>query len=96
MTCSVCVETIISSVHGVVHEAGVPRTPSISTRHIRQEPNAFSESVAHSLGTSMPASAAARSTEVPEGTTTWRPSIITRASVWLVTAGVPKSGSGAQ
>ena len=26
---------------GVVHEAGVPPRPSISTRHRRQEPNAF-------------------------------------------------------
>ncbi len=83
------------SAHGVVQEAGVPRAPSTSTRHIRQEPKAFRESVAHSLGTSIPASAAARRTEVPTGTVTSRPSIMTVAVVSATTAGVPRSGSGA-
>ena len=36
----------------VVHEAGNPLRPSISTRHTRQEPNALSVSVAHSFGMS--------------------------------------------
>src|SRR5258707_1279516 len=42
--------------------------PSICTRHRRQEPKASSWSVAHSFGIFMSASAAARMTEVPEGT----------------------------
>ena len=62
------------SATGVVHEAGVPRRPSISTRHSRHDPNASSRSVAHSLGMSTPASAAARMTEVPSGTETGSPS----------------------
>ena len=60
---------------GVVHDAGVPRRPSISTRHRRHEPNGSSESVAHSLGTWMPASIAARITDVPAGALTSMPSI---------------------
>ena len=55
---------------GVVHEAGVPLRPSISTRHSRHDPNASRLSVAHSFGMSTPASAAARMTEVPSGTVT--------------------------
>ena len=58
------------SAHGVVHEAGTPLAPSTSTRHIRHEPNALSESVAHSLGMVTPASVAARRTDVPAGTST--------------------------
>ena len=41
------------SVHGVVHDAGVPFTPSISTRQSRHDPNAVRESVAHSFGTDL-------------------------------------------
>ena len=57
-------------------------------------------SVAHSLGMSMPASAAARRTDVPSGTVTARPSIVTGTSgppavpCWLGPAGaggVPRS-----
>ena len=55
---------------GVVQEAGVPRRPSISTRHRRQEPNGSRLSVAQSFGILMPISAAARMTEVPAGTVT--------------------------
>ena len=73
----VWVRTTMPSATGVVHEAGVPRRPSISTRHSRQEPNASSLSVAHSLGMSMPASAAARMTDVPSGTVTVSPSTST-------------------
>ena len=76
-TVSVWVLTTMPSAHGVVHEAGTPLAPSTSTRHIRQEPNALSESVAHSLGIATPASVAARSTDVPAGTSTSRPSIVT-------------------
>jgi hypothetical protein len=50
--------------------------PSISTRHNRHEPQASSESVAHSFGTMTPASVAARITEVPAATVTSRPSIV--------------------
>jgi hypothetical protein len=79
----------------VVHDAGVPRPPSTSTRHSRHEPKDFSESVAHNLGMSIPASFAARITEVPAGTVTSRPSIVTVASApsGASTGGVPKSGS---
>ncbi len=66
-TCSVRVLTTIPSVQGVVHDAGVPLPPSTSTRQSRHDPNALSESVAQSLGISMPTSAAARITEVPAG-----------------------------
>ena len=34
-----CVRTFMPGSQGVVQEAGVPRRPSISTRHRRQEPN---------------------------------------------------------
>ena len=81
--------TTIPSVHGVVHEAGVPRPPSTSTRHSRHEPNALRESVAHSLGMSIPASLAARITDVPAGTVTSRPSMVTLAVVALSTGEVP-------
>ena len=63
--------------------------PSISTRHSRQEPNGSRESVAHSLGMSMPASAAARMTDVPAGTVTAMPSISTLQSASPGRAGVP-------
>ena len=85
----VWVRTTMPSATGVVHDAGVPRRPSISTRHNRQEPNASRRSVAHSLGTSMPASAAARMTEVPSGTTTVKPSTSTATVAGPALAGVP-------
>ena len=96
-TVSVWVLTTMPSAHGVVHEAGTPLAPSTSTRHIRQEPNALRESVAHSLGIATPASVAARSTDVPAGTSTSRPSMVTDTGVASSrTAGVPKSTSGSQ
>ncbi len=61
---------------GVVQEAGVPPRPSISTRQSRQEPNASSMSVAQSFGISIPASIEARMIEVPSGTVTELPSIV--------------------
>ncbi len=66
----------------VVHEAGKPLRPSISTRHRRQEPKGSRLSVAQSLGTLLPASMLARMTEVPAGTVTATPSIssVTRVS----------------
>ena len=64
------------SATGVVHEAGVPRTPSISTTHNRQEPKASRLSVAHSLGMAVPTKLAARMIEVPAGTVTGWPSIV--------------------
>jgi hypothetical protein len=66
---SAWVWTTIPSATGVVQEAGVPRRPSISTTHRRQEPNASTLSVAHSLGTD-PGLGAARITLVPSGTVT--------------------------
>ena len=46
--------TLMPAATGVVHEAGVPRRPSISHRQRRQEPNGSRLSVAHSLGIWMP------------------------------------------
>ena len=64
------------SATGVVQEAGVPLRPSTSTRHSRQEPNASTMSVAQSLGICVPNSMAARMTEVPSGTATSTPSMV--------------------
>lgn len=61
---------------GVVQEAGVPRRPSISTRQSRQEPKGSSESVAQSFGILVPRLIAAAITEVPAGTVTLWPSIL--------------------
>src|SRR5687768_6561893 len=87
----VWVLTCIPGPTGVVQLAGVPRAPSISTRHIRQLPNDCMLSVAHSLGMLPPISAAARITLVPLGTVTSRPSTVsvTISADW--TSGVPKS-----
>ncbi|OIQ79002.1 hypothetical protein GALL_392830 [mine drainage metagenome] len=60
---------------GVVHDAGKPLRPSICTRHSRHEPHGSRLSVAQSLGTWMPACAAARISEVPAGTVTLTPSM---------------------
>ena len=67
---SVCVLTTMPSATGVVHEAGVPARPSISTRQSRHEPNASTMSVAQSFGICVPISIAARMIEVPSGTVT--------------------------
>src|SRR5689334_6216360 len=77
--------TFIPASAGVVHDAGKPRRPSISTTHRRQEPNGSTESVAHSLGTFTPAIIAARITLVPAGTVTAAPLIsrVTLAAVAL-------------
>ena len=77
----------------VLHEAGVPRRPSISTRHSRQLPKASSESVAHSLGIAVPTLAAAAISEVPFAAVTFTPSMVSVTVSVLVRAGVPKSGS---
>ena len=84
-----CVRTFMPGSAGVVQEAGVPRRPSISTKHSRQEPNASMLSVAHSFGTCTPASTAARIIEVPRGTVTGLPSISSVTSVSAIRAGVP-------
>ncbi len=81
----------MSSAHGVVHDDGVPRTPSISTRHKRHDPVGRRESVEHSDGTATPARRAARSSDVPAGTVTREPSIVTLTSPGPVPAGVPRS-----
>ncbi len=86
---SVCVLTLMPSATGVVQEAGIPRRPSISTKHKRQEPNGSNESVAHNLGTVTPASCAACMIEVPSGTTTSTPSIFSVTCFSLVFFGVP-------
>ena len=85
------------SVHGVVQEAGTPLPPSTSTRHIRHEPNALRESVAHSLGMVTPASVGGPQHGRAGGD-------VDRCAVdgdvhgarCRVTAGVPRSGSGCQ
>ncbi len=85
----VWVWTRMPSATGVVQEAGVPLAPSISTRHSRHEPKAAMLSVAQSLGILTPSSAAARITEVPAGTVTGVPSIVSVTSLSLSTRGVP-------
>jgi len=86
---SVCVDTIMPGATGVVHEAGVPGRPAISTRQRRQEPKASTESVAQSLGTWMPASIAARMIDVPAGTLTAAPSIVSVTCSVALLGGVP-------
>ena len=81
------------SATGVVQEAGVPARPSISTRQIRQDPNAFILSVAHSFGMSVPARLAARMIEVPAGTVTLAPSMVSVTLSAAAEAGVPWSVS---
>src|SRR5260221_502508 len=88
---SVWVATAIPATTGVVHEAGVPARPSISTRQRRHEPKASSESVAQSFGTLMPASIAARMIDVPSGTDTVKPSMVKLTVLSVLAAGVPKS-----
>ena len=73
----------------VVQDAGVPRRPSTSTRHKRQDPNASTLSVAHSFGTCTPASTAARMTDEPAGTVTGLPSISSVTKVSATREGVP-------
>jgi hypothetical protein len=74
---------------GVVQEAGVPALPSISTRHSLQEPKASSMSVEQSLGMAVPISIAARITDVPAGTVTVAPSIVSVTVSVALDAGVP-------
>jgi hypothetical protein len=74
---------------GVVQEAGVPGRPSISTRQSRQEPKLSSMSVAQSFGISVPISIAARMIEVPAGTVTSSPSMVSVTSSPAFAAGVP-------
>ena len=90
---SVCVDTVIPSSTGVVQEAGVPRRPAISTRYMRQEPNGSSESVAQSFGILVPMLIAAAMTEVPRGTVTATPSIVSVTSEFATRIGVPVSSS---
>src|SRR5271165_3863721 len=78
---------------GVVHEAGVPLRPSISTRQRRHDPKASRLSVAQSFGIGLSTSAAAAMTEVPGGTLTWRPSIVRVTLGAPVRIGVPTSSS---
>ncbi len=49
-----CVLTCMSGSAGVVHDAGIPFRPVISTAHKRQEPNDSRLSEAHSLGIVIP------------------------------------------
>ncbi len=86
--------TTMPSPTGVVQLAGVPRAPSISTRHRRQEPKLLTLSVAHNLGIEPPLSVAARITLVPSGTVTERPSMVSVTSFSEAEAGVPKSACG--
>src|SRR5579884_1486400 len=78
---------------GVVQEAGVPFRPSISIRQSRQEPNGSSMSVAQSLGILLPKVAAAAITDVPAGTLTCSPSIVSVTLAGPTRIGVPASNS---
>ena len=69
------VVTRMPSATGVVQEDGVPRMPSTSTRHIRQEPQGSTISVAQSFGIGRSITEAACITELPSGTLTSTPSI---------------------
>src|SRR6202161_2101137 len=89
----VLVRTIMPASAGVVQEAGVPFRPSISTRQRRQEPKASTLSVAHSFGIGLSIKAAAAITEVPGGTLTLRPSIVSVTVASPVRIGVPVSSS---
>ena len=90
---SVWVWTTRPCIAGVVQEAGVPARPSISIRHMRQDPNASTMSVAQSFGIWVPASIAARMIEVPSGTVTLWPSMVSVTMVSDLERGVPKSVS---
>src|SRR3984957_15297245 len=90
---SVWVRTTRPGMTGVVQEAGVPLRPSISIRHIRQEPKASTMSVAQSFGICVPASIAARMIEVPSGTVMLWPSMVSVTMVSDLERGVPKSVS---
>ncbi len=81
--------TTMPSATGVVQEAGVPLRPSISMRQRRQEPNASSMAVAQSLGIWLPTSMAARMIEVPSGTVTGTPSMVSVTCFSALEAGVP-------
>ena len=85
------VVTSMPSATSVVHEAGRPLAPSISTRHRRQEPKGSSMSLAQSFGMLMPASAAARMTVVPSGTVTGLPSMVSRTIAVDTLGGAPRS-----
>jgi len=85
--------SVMRAATGVVQEAGNPFMPSICTRHRRQEPKASSCSVAQSFGIFTSDSAAARITEVPAGTVTSWPSMVSVTSSALSRLGVPKSFS---
>jgi hypothetical protein len=74
---------------GVVQEAGVPARPSISTRQRRQEPKASTLSVAQSFGIFVPSSIAARMIDVPSGTVTSTPSMVSVTVFSDLEAGVP-------
>jgi len=86
-----CVVTTMPSATSVVHDAGRPLAPSISTRHSRQEPKGSSMSLAQTLGMLMPASAAARMTMVPSGTVTVLPSTVSCTVVADSLGGAPRS-----
>src|SRR6202167_1123580 len=89
----VLVRTIIPASAGVVQEAGVPFRPSISTRQRRHDPKASTLSVAQSFGIGLSIIAAAAITDVPGGTLTWRPSMVSLAVDAPVRMGVPVSSS---
>ena len=89
----VLVRTIIPASAGVVQEAGVPFRPSISIRHRRHEPKASTLSVAQSLGIGLSIRAAAAITDVPGGTLTLRPSMVSVIVASPVRIGVPVSSS---
>ena len=61
------VEIFIPSVKGVEQEAGYPRTPSISTRQVRQAPIGFISGSLHNWDILVPDILMASRTELPSG-----------------------------
>ncbi len=71
-----CVRTTMPSVTGIVQEATGLRWPSISTMHCRQAPTGSSSGWSQKRGTWVPICSAARITNVPLGTWTSTPSMV--------------------
>ena len=65
LTASVSLRITIPSVTGVAQASGLPRAPSISTRHSIQAPKASMRWSLHKFGISTPCAKAACKTDVP-------------------------------
>jgi hypothetical protein len=69
-TPGVSVRTVIPSRAGRWQEAGNPRWPSTSTRHVRQAPRGGRSGSLQSWGSAIPSRFTASSTVAPSGTST--------------------------